>query len=159
MQTFVPVTSSYADIAKVLDNKRLNKQALEAWQILMTNLQLDPAGNHRSPKGWANHPAVRMWRDHDLSLYDYIVAMTTEWKRRGFKTTIADKAAMTLSYAKDKHRLFLDITEPPAWFGDEAIASTHRQALLVKDYGWYSRFPWPENTGVKPLEYEYIWPV
>jgi hypothetical protein len=82
MQTFVPLTSSNADIARVLDNKRLNKQALEGWQILMTLLELDPAGEHREPKGWRNHPAVKMWRGHELALYDYVVAMVTEWKRR-----------------------------------------------------------------------------
>ena len=64
MQTFVPLTSTVDDIAKVLDNKRLNKQALEGWQILMTLLELDPQGNHRVPKGWYNHPAVKMWRGH-----------------------------------------------------------------------------------------------
>jgi hypothetical protein len=51
----------------------------------------------------------------------------------------------------------------PSWVTDqelyEKIASTHRQALLVKDYAWYSQFDWPEDTGVAPTEYDYIWPV
>ena len=54
MQTFVPLTSSFEDIARTLDRARLNKQALEGWQILTTLLELDPQGDHRQPKGWGN---------------------------------------------------------------------------------------------------------
>jgi hypothetical protein len=39
----------------------------------------------------------------------------------------------------------------------EAISSSHRQALLVKNYGWYSQFDWPEDYGSKPDTYEYVW--
>jgi hypothetical protein len=162
MQTFVPLTTSFEDIAKVLDNKRLNKQALEGWQILMTLLELDPQGEHRVPKGWANHPAVRMWRGHEVALHRYIQAMVDEWKRRGFKSTIGDKAKATLMRAYD-----LDLIQSPAtnpdwvsnysYFGE--IAASHRLALLSKDYEWYSQFQWPEDTGKRPETYDYIWPV
>jgi hypothetical protein len=157
MQTFVPLTSSFADIAKVLDNKRLNKQALEGWQILMTNLKLDPQGNHREPKGWYNHPAAKMWRGHELVLYNYIVTMVEEWKRRGFKSTIGEKATATIQAS---HDTFVDVA--PLWMTGpdyESIASTHRKALLVKDYEWYSQFGWAEDPGYQPTDYEYIWPV
>jgi hypothetical protein len=162
MQTFVPLTTSFEDIAKVLDNKRLNKQALEGWQILMTLLELDPQGEHRVPKGWANHPAVRMWRGHEVALHRYIQAMVDEWKRRGFKSTIGDKAKATLMRAYD-----LDLVQSPAtnpdwvsnysYFGE--IAASHRLALLSKDYEWYSQFEWPEDSGSRPETYDYIWPV
>lgn len=157
MQTFVPLTSSYADIAKVLDNKRLNKQALEGWQILMTNLKLDPHGNHREPKGWYNHPAAKMWRGYELGLYTYVYEMVKEWQSRGFKSTIGDKALGTIMQAAVLGRVTGD--EVPPWLGNEDIARTHRQALLVKDYEWYSQFGWPEDLGYPPTDYEYIWPV
>lgn len=161
MQTFVPLTSSFVDIAKTLDNKRLNKQALEGWQIMMTNLKLDPQGNHREPKGWYNHPAAKMWRGYETGLYGYVYCMVAEWHRRGFKSTIADKALATLTRAAELGRIN-PYTEFPPWILSgqwEDMASTHRLALLVKDYKWYSQFGWAEDPGYPPTDYEYIWPV
>jgi len=127
----------------------------------MNLLELDPAGNSRVSKGWTNHPAVKMWRGHEGALYEYVVAMVVEWKQRGYNSTIAYKAAMTL-----EHALLLGKSlsfEPPSWIADQKqlsqIAATHRQALLVKDYGWYSQWGWPEDTGLEPISYEYLWPV
>ena len=162
MQTFLPLTSNADDIAKVLDNKRLNKQALEGWQILMTLLELDPDGNHRVPKGWVNHPAVKMWRGHEMALFMYINAMVNEWLTRGFKSTIGTKAWNTIQTALSKNIISDEITSP-AWLENkqlfEQIASSHRLALLTKDYEWYSQFGWAEDTGSKPETYEYLWPV
>ena len=162
MQTFVPETSSFESIAKVLDNRRLNKQALEGWQILMTLLELDPQGEHRTPKGWVNHPAVRMWRGHEVALYRYIIAMVDEWKRRGFKSTIGDKAHATIMRATELG-LIDGHTDNPNWLSSfdqfSTIASSHRLALLSKEYEWYSQFQWPEDRGVRPETYEYVWPV
>jgi hypothetical protein len=162
MQTFVPVTDSFDDIAKVLDNKRLNKQALEGWQILMNLLQLDPQGDHRVSKGWSNHPAVKMWRGHETALYLYVQAMVKEWKRRGYKSTIDDKARATMIVAL-KLGLLPPTASNPIWISStktfSEIASSHRLALLNKDYEWYSQFGWPEDTGSRPETYEYVWPV
>jgi hypothetical protein len=163
MQTFVPKTESFDAIAKVLDRQRLNKQALEGWQILMTLLELDPQGNHRIPKGWVNHPAVKMWRGHEMALYLYIEAMVTEWKRRGYKSTIGDKAKATILRAVELGLLEDSESSNPAWMSYQPqykeIASSHRLALLNKDYEWYSQFGWAEDTGFRPETYEYIWPV
>ena len=163
MQTFLPIaTTNFLEIARVLDNKRLNKQALEAWQILLTNLKLDPAGGYREPKGWYNHPATKMWRGHESALLNYIGAMVTEWKFRGYKSTIFDKAERTFDRALELD-LVTDIHPVlnPPWMDEqdkyEAIASTHRLALLVKEYEWYSQFGWAEDTGTAPSTYEYIW--
>jgi hypothetical protein len=163
MQTFVPLTSTVDDIAKVLDNKRLNKQALEGWQILMTLLELDPQGNHRVPKGWYNHPAVKMWRGHEMALFMYVNAMVEEWKSRGYKSTIGVKAWSTIQVAMSKGLVSDSNLDAPQWIEDkdlfEQIASSHRTALLNKDYEWYSQFGWAEDTGTKPETYDYIWPV
>jgi hypothetical protein len=162
LQTFLPLTTNdFASIAKTLDNRRLNKQALEGWQILMTLVELDPQGNDRKPKGWVNHPAVKMWRGYETALFHYIIAMTEEWEMRGFRTTIGDKARDTYHKAADLGRI--GAYKFPEWLTDEAtfaeITATHRQALLVKEYSWYHQFGWPEDTGVAPTEYTYIWPV
>lgn len=161
MQTFVPIaTSDFTQHAKILDSRRLNKQALEGWQILLNLLELDPAGNHRTPKGWSNHPAVNMWRGHELQLFAYVIAMTNEWIDRGYKTTIGTKAMRTLATAiVNSDKEWTD--ELPEWASDsskyEAIASSHRKALLSKDYEWYSQFNWAEDTGTRPETYEYVW--
>jgi hypothetical protein len=163
MQTFVPLTSSFEDIARTLDRARLNKQALEGWQILMTLLELDPQGNHRAPKGWVNHPAVKMWRGHEMSLYLYIQAMVSEWQSRGYNSTIGDKAKATIQTAIRNGILSGTMSTPPSWVSDmnkfKEVASSHRLALLTKDYDWYSQWGWPEDTGTRPDSYDYVWPV
>lgn len=163
MQTFVPLTSSYEDIASTLDNRRLNKNALEGWQILMTLLELDPHGEHRTPKGWVNHPAVKMWRGHEMALYFYVQAMVDEWIKRGYKSTIGDKARATVMRADELGLLDKNVVTNPFWVTDldvfSQIASSHRMALLNKDYEWYSQFGWPEDMGKKPESYDYVWPV
>jgi hypothetical protein len=158
----VPITDSFDDIARVLDNKRLNKQALEGWQILMNLLQLDPQGEHRVSKGWSNHPAVKMWKGHEVALYLYVEAMVKEWKRRGYKSTIGDKAKATIRRAIDLG-LISNVSSNPGWISSSStfskVASSHRLALLNKDYEWYSQFEWPEDSGTRPDTYEYVWPV
>lgn len=159
MQTFIPIaTTNFSDIAKTLDNKRLNKQALEGWQILMTLVELDPNGDHRTPKGWVNHPAVKMWRGYETALLHYIIAMCDEWRARGYNTTIDDKARTTFTTAVLKGKLAsIALVYPPCIV--EEVATTHRTALLAKEYEWYSQFEWAEDTGTAPLTYEYLWIV
>lgn len=161
MQTFVPLaTQDFSQIAQVLDNRRLNKQALEGWQIILNLLELDPQGNHRKSKGWSNHPAVRMWDGSELLLATYVVAMTKEWVNRGYKTTIGDKTMATIDTAYQQGIIGAEVFIPE-WMSNqskfEAIAKSHREALLVKDYGWYTQFGWAEDSGTAPTEYTYIW--
>jgi hypothetical protein len=160
MQTFM-TKLNFRDTAKELDDKRLNKQALEGWQILMNLLAVDPQGNHRTPKGWSNHPAVKMWRGHEFSLALYVVAMCDEWIERGHNTVVRQKVEDTM-----RHAVALDkpIGEtPPPWYQDlntlGSVARSHRLALLSKNYDWYKQFKWAEDTGVPPETYEYVWPV
>ena len=157
MQTFLPSTD-YAEVASVLDRQRLNKQALEAWQLMLVNLKLDPEGNPREPKGWYNHPAALMWRGHEGALLEYIEAMTTEWVARGYKTTIFEKAQRTIESAL---RLNLSFSfQKPRWMETLSVldvTSSHRTALLSKNYEHYSQFGWAEDSGVAPETYEYVW--
>lgn len=149
----------FENIAVKLDNKRLFKQALEGWQILMNLLSVDPQGNYREPKGWSSHPAVKMWKGSEVFLYMYIVEMDDEWRRRGFKSTIKEKAFNTMTRAGRTQAGY----ETPSWMLDqdmfEAIASSHRLALLSKNYEHYNQFNWPEDTGVAPENYTYVWPI
>jgi hypothetical protein len=51
--------------------------------------------------------------------------------------------------------------EQPAWASDptflDRFTSSHRTALLAKNYDWYKQFNWPEDTNSAPTTYEYIW--
>lgn len=159
MQTFI--TSDEGDwvyTAQTLDNLRLNKQALEGWQILMSLLEIDPKGEYRQARGWKNHPAVKMWSGYELSLYGYIQVMVKEWHSRGYNSTIGDKATETIQVAYENN-LLADYEEP--WWRNpttmKKLASTHRQALLWKNYPHYSQFGWAEDTGEQPDTYEYFW--
>ena len=145
----------------MLDRQRLNKQALEAWQIMMTNLKLDPEGNPREPKGWYNHPAALMWKGHEMALLEYIRAMVSEWILRGYKSTILDKAEATMATAIDRGLVVYPYADMPRWYKVprtlNAITKSHRLALLSKNYEWYSRWGWKEDTGTPPESYEYVW--
>jgi hypothetical protein len=161
MQTFLPQTSTFTHIAQELDNKRLNKQVLEAWQLMLTLSQLDPHGEHRDPKGWRNHPAAKMWQGCEKALALYATTLCEEWLNRGYNSTMIPKIEKTYSRAVELGR-FDDKLIFPWWMEDEEkfekIASTHRVALLRKEYEWYSQFAWPEDTGFKPDHYQYLWP-
>lgn len=127
---------------------------------MLTLLELDPEGNDRIPKGWVNHPAVQMWKGYESLLWVYVLSMVKEWRMRGFKSTIATKATQTMDAALEKHKI-TKMGGLPDWMKDkdkfEAIASSHRTALLTKDYEWYSQFGWQEDEGVAPTHYDYIW--
>lgn len=163
MQTFYPIVSEdFLEQAKALDNLRLNKQALEGWQILMVLLELDPLGNDRTPKGWVNHPAVKMWRGYEFALLKYVEAMCEEWRNRGYKTTVDVKAKATYEKAVAKGKVAsLDILTLPTWIKDktklEDVAKSHRTALLNKNYEYYSQHRWKEGRTGKPDSYEYVW--
>jgi len=135
MQTFVP----YPDIresAIVLDRQRLGKQRVETFQLLraISNESL----------GWRNHPAAKMWRGHESGLVAYGLAVCTEWISRGYKDTCTEKI---LAYGEP------DENNMPAWWGDEAVHSSHRANLLRKLPDHYRQFGWTEDPSMP-----YVWP-
>lgn len=148
MQTFVP----YADLHKsaaVLDNKRLNKQLLEGrqiYKILATNQR----------KGaWTNHPAVRMWRNHDNGLFEYLVAIKDECLYRGIST---DKN-WTVIIEMHKNNWFRGsgIVMPP-WWGDEKVHQSHRNNLYLKDPEYYAEFVHDDRVSCCE-KCNYFWPT
>jgi len=133
MQTFLP----YADFnksAEALDNRRLNKQILEGYQILKV------LGNPDPRAGWRNHPAVKMWRGHEFSLFGYVMQMVDVAKARGIKTDKNEENLWNLHADQ-----FLDWgTTPPEWWGNEKqmkrITTTHKANLYKKDPSYYWHF-------------------
>lgn len=139
MQTFVPYNDFYKS-AECLDRQRLGKQRVETLQILNSL-----AGKS---KGWTNHPATKMWRNHELSLMEYGLAVCEVWVSRGYKDTCADKM-LQLKSEFSAHSRFL-----PAWWGSDLVHSSHQSKLLQKHPDWYSQFGW-----TVPLDLDYHWPV
>lgn len=130
MQTFLPVASLKAS-AEILDYRRLNKQRVEALQIVNALLG-------RS-KGWINHPATTMWARNISGLMAYHDFCIDEWIRRGYRNNM--------------EKFNVRVYSLPTWFGDERFHASHRAALLHKDFGFYSKYDWHEEP-----ELNYLWP-
>ena len=71
--------ADFAESARLLDSPRLGKQRVETLQILRA-IELPDYG-------WANHPAVLMWRGRTPALVAYGLAMARIWRERGFGDT------------------------------------------------------------------------
>lgn len=138
MQTFLPF-SDYAESARVLDRQRLGKQRVECLQILKALTE----DNH----GWRHHPAVKMWRGHEVSLIRYGVAICQEWTGRGYRDTCLDKIVAHIT------RLPSTSGETvPEWATPEFCRS-HQSNLKRKNPAHYG----PIFPDV-PDDLEYVWP-
>ncbi len=153
MQTFLP----YLDVvrsAECLDNKRLGKQRVEAFQILMALLHIDKDLNPTTKEShWRNHPAVKMWRGHECALCHYAIIMCDEWIKRGFNSTIHLKIGAIYQEILLSKNLGC-LVRYPDWL-DVDFCRAHQSNLLRKDYAHYSKY---FDTSV-PIDLEYIWPV
>jgi len=173
MQCFLPY-SDFDESAKCLDYRRLGKQRVECLQILNVlekyphkckfcgrglDCDMDTDGTCRDGKHcypistpWYNHPAVLMWKNHKEMLIAYGYVICQEWKMRGYKDNLIHK--------------FKDLTRDdnipgfqyakywPDWLGNENFHSSHRAALLAKNYDYYSKFGWKEAPLIS-----YWWPT
>ena len=136
MQTFMP-DSDYVGSAKSLDNKRLGKQRVEAYQILNA---LTGKSN-----GWVNHPATRMWRGYEWQLANYGYEICREWIARGFEDSLSSHFKQ---YMADNPRC-----HKPWWVNNRALQLTHQSNLLRKDWDYYSKY------FRVPSDLPYIWPL
>lgn len=121
MQTFLPF-EDFRECAKVLDNKRLYKQILEARQILDT-LQ-------GKSKGWINHPIVKMWKGYEDALRVYMSFMFDEWAQRRWGEYIYVESDANVP---PMHSF-------PRWLGDKELHKSHRSNLLRKSEEHYSQY-------------------
>jgi len=148
MQTFLPL-ESFEETARVLDGRRLNNQVNECMVILRTCLGLSD--------GWANHPAVKMWRGYESALAHYTVYIVEECYKRWQNDKVYGKRLCNLDDIMDgyTHTWILGIgCKMPPWLGNKNFHRSHRQALLAKNTEWYRQF-WPEEEA----KIEYVWPV
>lgn len=133
MQTFLPYPE-FDRSARTLDQKRLGKQRVEVIQIIRALTW--------SGYGWAHHPAVLMWRDHEEALGRYGLTCCEVWTARGFADTCADTIRTDLSAAgvtsvRSQTALAAADALPP-WLGDERLHHSHQSALVRKEPSHYS---------------------
>lgn len=153
MQTFLPFNSP-AKCAEVLDNKRLNKQILECYQILKV---ISTNG-----KAWRNHPAVLMWEGAENELWDYTMAMVQEAEKRGIKTTnnVANLNALQSQFQSNWGN-GVPAFKKNAEFKNRTLI-THRVNLYRKDPYAYGVFSNSLNSQYnKPCcdKCQYFWPT
>jgi len=139
VQTFMPL-GDFAGSARVLDSPRLNKQRVEAKQILMVLSGETTA--------WRNHPAVIMWQGYQSALADYGFEMCVEWMKRGGK----DHAQLQEWFAA---RIDTMAYYVPEWVYNSDLNLSHRSNLLRKDEAFYRPLFGHYNRSDMP----YLWPV
>lgn len=145
MQTFLPI-DDFRKSLQCLDYRRLGKQRVEAFQLLCANgdswaLKERVLRSLPDKKvGWQNHPAAIMWRPFTQALRLYYNISINEWVSRGYNNTM-NKAPID------------EKIDLPHWFGNQNFHSSHRAALLFKQFNFYSQFGWTESPALN-----YIWP-
>lgn len=149
MQTFLPYPD-FERSARALDAKRLGKQRVETIQVVRA---LTVPGY-----GWANHPAVLMWKGHEEALGRYGFVCCEVWTELGFGDTCAatigaDLARVGIQQVRTEAELAA-AGALPSWLGDEALHLSHRSALVRKDPDHY-RPLFPDA----PDDLPYLWPV
>ena len=150
MQTFLPV-ADFADSARLLDSPRLGKQRVETLQILRA-IELPDYG-------WANHPAVLMWRGRTPALVAYGLAMARVWQERGFadSTATPDRGVRARTSSACRRTSWPRPVCCPSWLGDEELHRSHRSNLIAKDPAFYRR-RFADRFGAEPDDLPYVWP-
>ena len=137
MQTFLPYPNIKESL-KVLDDKRLGKQRVEAYQIISA-ITGRPKLDGTPYKGWLNHPCSVMWKNYIPALKLYYNLCIDEWISRGYKNTmIKEDVNETIDY--------------PNWFGNNKFHDSHKSNLLKKDTNFYCKYDWKVSH-----EDPYVW--
>lgn len=147
MQTFVP-HREHAESARVLDNKRLNKQLLEGRQIIGI------LATGKTKGAWVNHPAVLMWRGCEGELYRYLEDIKNECVDRGIST---EKNWSTINQIKEDAVVWTEYRMPD-WWTDTRVFQSHRMNLYRKDPEYYAQYG---GAYQQPCctRCQYFWPV
>ena len=157
MQTFLPY-SDFRECARILDNKRLNKQIIEAYQIY----------TGRVPQ--KNHPACLMWEKHKSVLPMYIGMMCIEYNARFNKPHSVVEKVFTV-HGDDIH-FYLSLWERPVplFARNTLVNLSHCVNLIRKDPDFYapqlghrmsflSMFLYSRDVGIDEFPEGYYWPV
>lgn len=147
MQTFLPYADFQAS-ARVLDDKRLGKQRVEAIQVIR--------GLVVPGYGWRHHPAVKMWTGHLEALGRYGLTCCEVWIARGYADTCAATiAADVATGGVGRIRSEAELVEAgamPWWLGIDEFHRRHRSKLLAKNPEHYA------GEFTEPPDLDYWWP-
>ena len=121
--------------AQILDNKRLNKQIVEAFQIV----------EDRLPN--FNHPAYLFWKNYKEELRMYMFYLCMEYKHRFGKEHKC--SSVCLNPTINSFSFILDF---------ELVFLSHKVNLLRKNYEWYSKF-FEVETSLDMYPEGYFWIV
>ena len=128
MQVFVPYPSPY-ECAGTLDDRRLNKQILECRQILKAI--------RGESSAWANHPCVKMYRDHEQWLTHYMHCLELRQSYKKLSDNDFDEAMMDYFLQKEVDELASEITPP---FLTAEFCAQHRRRLYTKSPKLYMQW-------------------
>lgn len=135
VNTFLPYPT-FQQCAEVLDNKRLGKQRVEAYQVIRI------LTGATKKLGWRNHPLTLLWKGNVDALKLYYNTIVEEWIKRGFKNNM-------------KLYKISPYIEVP-WFAKNININYSHQASLIRKYPeYYGKIFTPPPVF---LEYKYIWP-
>jgi len=154
MITFL-VWEDYAENARILDNRRLGKQRVEASQIIRILERLQ-SGEKKGEIPWSKHPIIKCWEGYLPSLKQYYNAVVSEWVRRGFRNNMP-------LYPLE------DCASKPPWVFNEKVCYAMYAQLILKDFAQYNpshlkdKVSTPLYTFLTALPKEYlsfgyIWP-
>lgn len=146
MQTFLPY-SNFSASAATLDDRRLNKQVVEAYQIL----------TGRVPN--RNHPACLMWQGYERDLWLYFCACCKEYTLRTGKHHACESAPRKWMACIDS--FYADYAPPmPPWLCNRLFLLSHRVNLLRKEPDYYaSLFDRIPCDDLPSYPTGYYWPV
>lgn len=154
MQTFLPNPDFY-ESGLLLDNRRLFNQINEGMIIFRSLVGL--TSDWKDPDAWSNHAAVKMWRGHETALASYIlnICQVAQMRQIGVNGDTVSRTVKFLDAYLSRRTV-----NYPCWLGDERLHSSHRAALLSKDFEYYSKFGWAESplTPDKKGSLPYYWP-
>jgi hypothetical protein len=96
-----------------------------------------------------------MWRGYEGALARYMKFGIFELLDRGYDYRQRDWAVLVV-----EKLISTNLVLPP-WLGDDRLHSSHRAALLYKNYDWYSKFGWSEKSAVPDENgrLPYYWPT
>lgn len=145
MQTFITSTNSNqlkacAETFNMLDSPRLGKQRVEVKQLL--------AGQ------FPNHPASKMWREHEHALVAYGIICCKAWIKRGHADSL-------IGEFRDRRTMLLDDGFPlvwPWWFGHPGMVRTHQTKLFYKGSPKWVQQHAESAPRHRPMQLPYLWP-
>ena len=151
--------------AKMLDQKRLCKQRVEAKQIIEILEEYDRTG--QLTKSWSSNPATKSWLGYTNHLKVYFNIICREWIQRGFNQTmplyVIDETpynivpssfdGRSISFDRSKINQF----SFPIWVSFYPFYMSHQASLCRKDPKFYKFLLKDELNPF--LNHGYLWPT